>query len=527
MTDKYSSSETCQRRLISDSRRNSVPGVQFLLRAVVVKLRTQDARRYHLRLDVRPVETALDGEHPGSEQAAHRGGGSPGTGGRTETSVESCAPEFLNNAFYLRIPPAPLRRAAGSVEGSPPAAILRLVLMAAEVPTDDNGTQHEVVASAELPIQDELAARLLSGHRHRQTLRMRPLDNKGADPGGPALGLGATKATVDVDLQIVDCGAPPGSHGSAQSTPSTRNSVYTAPFSPSTHSFLRADTEMSSPRGPSRQCTLMVLVSRAEHLPQVHCGDGARRPPSAFVAVKTVRQAKQRVASSSFTSAVEDSCNPVWDERLQLAYSENDVPKERVLIALVNWQTSRLMYKCSIPIFKLHSGRHYNLALSLGRPRGRSASRSPRLFVTLCLVDYLAGETRRWKALAGANLLRIQASVLSLSSPLAMDGSGGVGALWKLVGDAGLAMEEPPPNAEEPPGDIHVALSADDEASMSSEIEAMGATASGAIGEVSVAGVTPRGSACCWVGDGGECGSRARPGAAEPLAAGCGRKGIQ
>ena len=60
---------------------------------------------------------------------------------------------------------------------------------------------------------------------------------------------------------------------------------------------------------------------------QVADGQGGTSAPSLFVAAKTVRQAASRAATSTMTSPVESSCNPVWNELLSLPYQESRMPR--------------------------------------------------------------------------------------------------------------------------------------------------------------------------------------------------------
>ena len=376
--------------------------------------------------------------------------------------------------------------------------------------------RHEVLASGVLPIQGDVAVRLLSGHKALQDMVLAPV---APEEDAPALGRGYTKLgsasssyirlqvnggppealcpplvrcprrirhssepslssmlcccccccccccldAPQVELQMLDgdllgaapqASGPPSSRNSALS--GSRSSVYTAPFSPSTHPFLRhaPSRTPTSSAAPSRRCSLAVLVSRAENIPMVTNAEGVKAPPSLFVAAKTVRQAAQRASASAVTSAVGDSCTPVWDETLSLTFHEGGMPKERVLLALVNKQTSKLLFKCSIPVGGLRPGQHYNMALELGRPRDRERPGSgppPRLFLTLFLGNFPSEELGLWEGLAGEELTRVSAAVDPESLPAPVGPQQGIASVWKLVGDSTIAMEPPGPFSGEEP----------------------------------------------------------------------------
>eukprot|EP00951_Prasinocladus_malaysianus_P030727 scaffold290943_cov48-Prasinocladus_malaysianus.AAC.1 len=98
-------------------------------------------------------------------------------------------------------------------------------------------------------------------------------------------------------------------------------------------------------------------------------------------------------------------------------------------------------------------GRHYNLAITLGKGRTSEGiqqgqqSADPKLYITLRLDSYLSDEISRWRALEGQPLVRMQASLLGESLPHIFRGEEGVAGVWKLVGDASLAVEPPIPAA--------------------------------------------------------------------------------
>ena len=104
-----------------------------------------------------------------------------------------------------------------------------------------------------------------------------------------------------------------------------------------------------------------VLVADAEGL-----SDENGRDPSAFVAAKTMREAAARLPSRAATRAVPRTRDPTWNEIVTVEVAENELDREKVLLAVVNHDTNKLMGKVSIPLKGVAVGRHYNMKLTLG-----------------------------------------------------------------------------------------------------------------------------------------------------------------
>ena len=79
-------------------------------------------------------------------------------------------------------------------------------------------------------------------------------------------------------------------------------------------------------------------------------------------------------------SAVPNSCDPVWNEVVTVEVSESEIDREKVLLAVVNHDTNKLMAKAAIPLRALLVGRHYGLKLLLG-----GGEDGPSLIVTVVL----------------------------------------------------------------------------------------------------------------------------------------------
>ena len=58
--------------------------------------------------------------------------------------------------------------------------------------------------------------------------------------------------------------------------------------------------------------------------------------------------------------------DPVWDEVVSVEVAEHELDREKVLLAVVNHDTNKLMAKAAVPLQALEVGRHYGLALDLG-----------------------------------------------------------------------------------------------------------------------------------------------------------------
>jgi hypothetical protein len=122
-----------------------------------------------------------------------------------------------------------------------------------------------------------------------------------------------------------------------------------------------------------------------------------------------------------------------------VSYREESLPYERLLLAVVADDTSRLLCQASLPLAAVAPGLHYHLKLLLPAPGGAP---QPALFVTLCLQPAPRTQLHHlWRAplvaaaaagpTAGARLL--QARLAGTSAPLARGGGRQAGAeLWAV-----------------------------------------------------------------------------------------------
>ena len=126
----------------------------------------------------------------------------------------------------------------------------------------------------------------------------------------------------------------------------------------------RAPGAVATSDGPGAEPTLRVsvLVHGATGLDSGGCRRAARR----------VRRREDH-ARGGGTPAVArgdargtKSRDPVWDEVVSVEVTEQDLDREKVLLAVVNHDTNKLMAKAAVPLKALEVGRHYGLALDLG-----------------------------------------------------------------------------------------------------------------------------------------------------------------
>ena len=180
--------------------------------------------------------------------------------------------------------------------------------------------------------------------------------------------------------------------------------------------------------GAGRTLRVSVLVHGATGLDS---GDGA--PPAAFVAAKTMREAAARLPSRAATRAVPKTRDPVWDEVVSVEVAEHELDREKVLLAVVNHDTNKLMAKAAVPLKALEVGRHYGLALDLGG--GAS------LNVTVVIPQAPARELEFLKK--HADYVRVEGSITGVSGEAGAGFAGPVAAVWSVSSDSQAARAAP------------------------------------------------------------------------------------
>ena len=106
------------------------------------------------------------------------------------------------------------------------------------------------------------------------------------------------------------------------------------------------------------KCRLSVFVSHAGGLP-AKGGDP-------FVVLKTVREAASRASSRTMTSTSAAAAGgAVWEQTLEVDFLEAELSSERLLVALVDSKSDKLIGKAAIPTRGLFPGVHHNLRLAM------------------------------------------------------------------------------------------------------------------------------------------------------------------
>ena len=177
--------------------------------------------------------------------------------------------------------------------------------------------------------------------------------------------------------------------------------------------------------GPGANRTLRVSVL-------VHSATGlsadAGADPAAFVAAKTMREAAARLPSRAATRAIPKSRDPTWDEVVSVDVTEEDLDREKVLLAVVNHDTNKLMAKAAVPLKPLRPGRHHSLALKLG---------AATLNITVVMPQAPARELAVLKA--NSDAVRVEGSLTGVSGDAGGGYAGPVTARWSMARDAAAA----------------------------------------------------------------------------------------
>jgi len=168
--------------------------------------------------------------------------------------------------------------------------------------------------------------------------------------------------------------------------------------------------------------------------------------PNVFVALKSARQAAAKMPAQASTAPVRSN-NPTWNHLLAVEMHSDELPDERLLLAMVNADTNKLLAKASLPMKALRPGRHYNLRLLLESPV--AGADTPSLDVTL----HVHGTPRaalQWAA-QHPDAVHVEAGVVAVQGAAedaeaqsdSTQGMAPVMAKWSLVEDvdaAGLSL---------------------------------------------------------------------------------------
>ena len=181
-------------------------------------------------------------------------------------------------------------------------------------------------------------------------------------------------------------------------------------------------------RGAGRTVRVSILVHGATNL-----NSGEPQPPAAFVAAKTMREAAARLPSRAATRAVPKTIDPVWDEVVSVEVAEHELDREKVLLAVVNHDTNKLMAKAAVPLKALEVGRHYGLALDLGS--------GAVLNVTVVIPQAPARELEYLKQ--NNDHVRVEGSITGISGECGVGFNGPVTAVWSMSKDSAAARAAP------------------------------------------------------------------------------------
>ena len=182
--------------------------------------------------------------------------------------------------------------------------------------------------------------------------------------------------------------------------------------------------------GAGRTLRVSVLVHGATGLDSGESGI----EPAAFVAAKTMREAAARLPSRAATRAIPKTRDPTWDEVVSVEVAEDEADREKVLLAVVNHDSNKLLAKAAVPLKALQIGRHYGFALDLGK--------GATLNVTVVIPQGPAKELEFLKKNQG--VVRVEGSLTGVSGDAGGGYRGPVMARWTVVQDAAQARAAGP-----------------------------------------------------------------------------------
>ncbi|KAG2429296.1 hypothetical protein HXX76_011064 [Chlamydomonas incerta] len=493
------------------------------LRVAILGVRVTEPRRYHVSIQVAAgpggvaAGVAVGSDHSGLSTR-------PDQLARTETSELSRSPEFALSSFVLRLA-QPL---ASSPADQP---LLQVNLFAA--PSLDGagsaaapGAMDDLVGSGVVQCRADMGARLLRGERVTTPVVLTDapvglLTGAGGENGlsslapglasmgvGMGMGGGGRGREVLLELLLLDAHLVLPRDAFA-----LKSSYVGAPAAATAAERRASGAGAGGGSGGGSECVLRVLVSRAENLPLVIGEGGVEVEPDTFVAAKRLRDGREGGGAQALTRVVGGTRRPVWNQALELRYSEAELAAgEQLLLALVNNSNSRLMIKAALPLAALVPDRTYNLRLLLpGGPLGSAV----HLYVSLVLSGAAAAGRRHLRAhmaaapqLLQARLADSAAAALGglvvpgggvedaeepeLGSEPAGGDDGEVFGVWRVVGSPEQAAEPPPL----PDPDPYTSLDTSNEAAVRTDLQRMAdahaaAVQAAALGGGSALEVTP------------------------------------
>lgn len=167
------------------------------------------------------------------------------------------------------------------------------------------------------------------------------------------------------------------------------------------------NAQLAGTGGPAR--TVLITVRHAINLPVTGHGPEIT-PPTAFVAVKSARDAAARRPAKSSTTAVSKSRHPIWNQLLVVDVTEADLVAgdARILVAVINHVTKRKIAQFEIPADQLTPTEQYNLEMTL------NGDGNSRLYLSITMRD--RPQTEAELLLSNPHLTRFEALLKGIRS---------------------------------------------------------------------------------------------------------------
>ncbi|KAK3263311.1 hypothetical protein CYMTET_27873 [Cymbomonas tetramitiformis] len=310
------------------------------VRIQLLALRVSDVKRYHVNILVLPATgvTAASIAVRDQEGLTHKE-----YSARTDASELTNTPKFRNRTFVLQLPANFNKNALPKQH---PIAYVRVQLFTALGTGDDDDlpTNFELGASYDCPLQGEGLQRLNRGDHIQLHANLAPLGEADVELLFVDVQTGFTPGPASALPQAP--GRPPPDSAREKAKALWRGGGGTKARASVNWGSALTGTQAAS----AATCQVMTVISRVENLPKSANPDGDEVLPSTFVACKTARQAAARKPATAITRVVPTEQNPQWDQILLLEMGEAEMDRERVLIALVNQTSNKLLAKACLPL---------------------------------------------------------------------------------------------------------------------------------------------------------------------------------
>ena len=327
---------------------------------------------------------------------------------RTEIAEQSGKPLFVNNAFYFDLgkvagsanrggdlassssSPSPSSQSQSRPQptaGSGGGPVFEVLVYS----TDGGYSAGMLAGSCEVVLTDDLVKLIGAGRVVTKTVQLaeetedmgRVLYSRGraggggtavADVGGDHDGGGLSRPWRPVEGTDAEAW-PKGQFGHVEMVFTAADLDLDADKEVLTEAAANAATAAAAlNKTPVR---VSALVCCATNLPRPPGHPGELRP---FVAIKSFRDAQSKVEVSAATT-VGTGRDPLWNQVVTVDMLEADLPKERLLLAVIDETTMKIVAKCAVPVAKLRQGLFYPLEMVLDG----AAAVPPMLYVCLRL----------------------------------------------------------------------------------------------------------------------------------------------